>query len=44
MKKRTAGIIKTVIIGVICVGIVVGFYYYLTNRSQIGRASCRERV
>ena len=24
MKKRTAGIIKTVIIGVICVGIVVG--------------------
>ena len=29
MKKRTAGIIKTVIIGVICVGIVVGFYYYL---------------
>ena len=27
MKKRTAGIIKTVIIGVICVGIVVGFYY-----------------
>ena len=33
MKKRTAGIIKTVIIGVICVGIVAGFYYYLTNRS-----------
>lgn len=33
MKKRTAGIIKTVIIGVICVGIVAGFYYYLTNRA-----------
>ena len=33
MKKRTAGIIKTVIIGVICVGIEAGFYYYLTNRS-----------
>ena len=33
MKKRAAGIIKTVIIGVICVGLVAGFYYYLTNRS-----------
>ena len=33
MKKRATGIIKTVIIGVICVGLVAGFYYYLTNRS-----------